>query len=172
MVTSSLRSEAFQQLVDQHLDAAYRLAQAILRNPSDAQDATHDAFVQAWNKWATLRDPARFPQWFDRILVNTCRNRLRRVTRWQAKDISGELNLASPDQFGPADERSVLDNAIATLSADHQVVVALRFYRDLSLDDIAVRLDIPTGTVQSRLHYALKQLQATLDAASSEVSVR
>src|SRR3954454_6520482 len=48
------RGAAFLRLADQHLDSAYRLARAILRDAAEAQDATHDAFVQAWQKWATL----------------------------------------------------------------------------------------------------------------------
>jgi RNA polymerase sigma-70 factor (ECF subfamily) len=54
--------------------------------------------------------------------------------------------------------------AMAMLSPDHRIVVALRFYRDLPVDEIARRLGIPSGTVQSRLHYALKQLNDLIDA--------
>ena len=94
------RAAAFARLADAHLDASYRLARAILRDPAEAQDATHDAFVQAWRKWSTLRDVDRFQQWFDRILVNTCRDRLRAPGR-QVQDISAELELASGDPFWP-----------------------------------------------------------------------
>lgn len=161
------RAAAFIRLADEHLDSAYHLARAILRDSSEAQDATHDAFVQAWSKWSTLRDPALFEHWFDRILVNTCRNRLR-VGRRQVTDISAEVVAAAGDPFGQAHDRDVLGSAIALLSADHQVVVALRFYRDLTIDDIATRLGIPAGTVQSRLHYALERLHGALDAADSK----
>jgi RNA polymerase sigma-70 factor (ECF subfamily) len=65
-----------------------------------------------------------------------------------------------------------MGEALATLSPDHQVVVALRFYRDLTIDQIATRLGIPAGTVQSRLHYALKQLHAAIDAADDRGSAR
>lgn len=166
------RAAAFLRLADDHLDASYRLARAILRDPRDAQDATHDAFLQAWRKWSTLRDPARFEQWFDRILVNACRNRLRHASRWQAKDISAEGALAMGDPFGQAHDRDVIGNAIATLSPDHRLVVALRYYRDLSVEAIANRLAIPPGTVQSRLHYALKRLHAAIDAADAKGTIR
>ena len=166
------RGRAFVRLADEHLDAAYRLARAILRDSGEAQDATHDAFVQAWRKWSTLRDPARFEQWFDRILVNSCRNRLRRATRTQATDISGEMAIASADQFGQAHDRDVIGTALATLSVDHRVVVALRYYRDLSIDEIATRLAIPAGTVQSRLHYALERLHLSIDSANARGAVR
>jgi len=168
---TTARDDAFMRLADEHLDASYRLARAILRDPSEAQDATHDAFVQAWRKWSTLRDPARFEHWFDRILVNTCRNRLR-ASRRRATDISAEVAAVSGDQFGRAHNRDVLGTAIAGLSPDHQVVVALRFYRDLTIDDIAVRLGIPAGTVQSRLHYALERLHGAIDAADGKGTLR
>ena len=160
------RDAAFVRLADEHLDRAYRLARAILRDPAEAQDATHDAFVQAWRKWGTLRDPARFEAWFDRILVNTCRNRLR-SNRWTTTDISTEVALVSGDHAHRAEDRQVVGAAIAALSPDHQVVVALRFYRDLSVADIAVRLDVPVGTVHSRLHYAMKRLHETIGAAET-----
>ena len=168
---SNDRAAAFVRLADEHLDKAYRLARAILHEPAEAQDATHDAFVQAWRKWDTLRDASRFEPWFDRILVNTCRNRLR-SKRWQATDISAEVALATGDHAGPSADRDVIGGAIATLSPDHQVVVALRYYRDLTVDEIARRLDIPRGTVQSRLHYALKHLHDSIDAADAKGTLR
>lgn len=172
VVRVSNQAAAFRRLADEHLDAAYRLARAILRDPTEAQDATHDAFVQAWRKWSTLRDPERFDQWFDRILVNNCRNRMSRTRRWQAKDISAEMNLATRDQFGPADDRDAIGAAIGTLSPDHRLVVALRYYRDLSVDEIARRLDIPAGTVQSRLHYALRRLHEALEPTDPKGATR
>jgi RNA polymerase sigma-70 factor (ECF subfamily) len=165
------RAEAFLRLADEHLDAAYRLARAILRDATDAQDVTHDAFEQAWRKWSTLRDPARFEPWFDRILVNTCRDRLRSGRR-QPTDISAEVVIATDDPYGSAHDHDLLANAIATLSPEHRVVVALRYYRDLPVDEIASRLDIPAGTVQSRLHYALKRLHAAIDAADGKGTIR
>ena len=161
------RSAAFRALADQHLDAAYRLAHAILRDPTEAQDATHDAFVTAWRSWDSLRDVNRFQPWFDKILINSCRNRMRRARRWPTTDISGEVALTSGDEFVQSLERDVIGGALATLSPDHQLVVALRFYRDLTVPQIAARLDIPSGTVQSRLHYALKRLQAVIESAET-----
>lgn len=168
---TTARSAAFIRLADEHLDEAYRLARAILRDSAEAQDATHDAFVQAWRRWETLRDPARFEQWFNRILVNTCRNRLRASGR-RATDISAEVAIAAGDRLGRTEDRAVIRAAIAGLSPDHQVVVALRFYRDLTIEDIAGWLGIPTGTVQSRLHYALKRLHQVIDAADGKGAPR
>jgi RNA polymerase sigma-70 factor, ECF subfamily len=157
------REAAFRQLADVHLDRAYRLARAILRDQNEARDATHDAFVQAWRRWGALRDPARFEPWFDRILVNTCRNRLRSQSRL-ASDISAEVALAAGDHVQVTEDRDVIGAALTDLSPDHQIVVALRFYRDLPVRDIASRLGIAEGTVRSRLHYSLKRLHAAIEA--------
>lgn len=165
------REATFQALANEHLDRAYRMARAILRDTVEAQDATHDAFVQAWRRWETLRDPDRFEPWFERILINTCRNRLR-ARRWHATDISSELALVSADHAGAAENRQLIGAAIASLSPDHQIVVALRFYRDLTVADIAARLGVPAGTVQSRLHYALKRLQVAIESADAHGSDR
>lgn len=166
------RAAAFGRLADEHLDAAYRLARAVLHNPSEAQDATHDALLQAWRKWSTLRDVSHFEPWFDRILINICRNRLQHASRWETRELSTEIGMAAGDAYGQADDRDVLGNAIATLSPDHRVVVALRYYRDLQVDEIASRLGIPAGTVQSRLHYALKQLHRVIDVADARGTIR
>jgi RNA polymerase sigma-70 factor, ECF subfamily len=168
---STARDDAFVRLADDHLDKAYRLARAILHDPVEAQDATHDAFVQAWRKWDTLRDPTRFEPWFDRILVNTCRNRIR-ASRHHTTDISSEVALATGDHTGQTEDRDVMRTAIAGLSPDHQVVLALRYYRDLTVDEIARRLGIPVGTVRSRLHYALSYLHAALEAGETGEAVR
>lgn len=170
--SAAAREDAFRQLADRHLEASYRLACAILGNPAEAQDATHDAFVQAWRKWSTLRDPERFKPWFDRILVNTCRNRLKRSGRWRPAELSDDVAAAGGDPYGQALDRDVLRGAIAKLSPDHQVVVALRFYRDLTVDEIARQLGLRPGTVASRLHYAMKRLHATLDDADAKRTSR
>jgi RNA polymerase sigma-70 factor, ECF subfamily len=166
------RSQAFLGLADRHLDAAYRLANAILRNPAEAEDATQDAIVQAWQKWPSLRDPTLFEHWFDRILVNNCRSRLRSDSRMRTRDISAEIAIASGDAFAASNDRELIGRAIGSLSPEHRIVVALRYYRDLSIDEIAGYLGVPAGTVQSRLHYALKRLHATLDAADAKETLR
>jgi len=158
------RDEAFRNLADLHLQGAYGLARVILGNAADAEDATHDAFVTAWRNWPTLRDPALFNRWFDRILVNTCRNRLRRNARWRSQDLTADVGRAR-DELGQIHDRDALGAAIAGLSIDHRLVIALRFYRDLTVEEIASRLGVRPGTVKSRLHYALKRLHGRLDPA-------
>lgn len=159
------QAAAFARLAEANLDANYRLARAILHDPVEAEDATHDAYLQAWRKWSTLHDATRFEAWFARILVNTCRDRLRRTARRRPADISALLTVpAEGDPFGQAHDRDALGAALARLTPDHRVVLALRFYRDLTIDQIASHLGLRRGTVNSRLHYALKELKGHVDA--------
>lgn len=166
------RADAFRALADRHLDAGYGLAQAILGQRAEAEDATHDAFVTAWRNWSTLRDPDLFEHWFDRILVNTCRNRLRHASRLQTQDLSEDLDYRGSDAYGPTHDRALLWPAMAKLEPDQRVVVALRFYRDLSIDQIAARIGVRQGTVKSRLHRALRGLRAALERDDPQRTLR
>ena len=73
--------ERFLRLANGELDRAYRLAGMLLGDQNEAEDATQDALMRAWQAAGSLRDPAGFQAWFDRILVNICRDRLRRRRR-------------------------------------------------------------------------------------------
>ena len=157
------RATTFDAFASGRLDAAYRIATAILGDPAAAEDATHDAFVAAWRAWPSLRDPSRFDAWFGRILVNTCRNALRRSRRAIVVDVSARLANESRDDYAAeAAVRDSLDRAFARLSADHRIAVVLRFYEDLTVDEIAHRTGVSSGTVKSRLHYALRALGVQL----------
>lgn len=157
------RAAAFTELTERHLDASYRLAALLLDNWADAEDATHDAVILAWQRWSSLRDPERFPAWFQRILVNVCRDRMRRRRLRPIAVDPGDP--PGPDPFAGSPERAALRDALARLSPDHRTVVVLRFFADLGVDEIAERTGERSGTVKSRLHYALSSLRAEWDAA-------
>lgn len=156
------RATAFRRLVDLQLDPNYRIANAILANHAEAQDAVHDALVIAWRKYHHLRDPAKFDAWFRHIVVNACRGRLRQAARRPTTDLSERSELSSPDISPAVDERVRLEQALARLKPDDQIILALRYNHDLKLDDIAAALDIPSGTVKSRLNRAHAGLRKLL----------
>ena len=158
----------FAGLVERELDGAYRLATVILGDALEAEDAVHDAAVSAWAGFRTLRDPARFEAWFGRILVNGCRDRLRRRKRTPIVDVSALIELVRDDRRS-ADlasvnaDRDAVARALARLEPEHQVALVLRYWLDLPVDAIAERLGIPAGTVKSRLHNGLRRLRTILD---------
>jgi RNA polymerase sigma-70 factor (ECF subfamily) len=155
----------FARLADRHLDSAYRLASVVLGDATEAEDAAHDAAVLAWRRFDTLRDHDLFEPWFCRIVVNVCRDRLRHRRRHPVVEMPEDepIDLRASDQAGRLLARDAIDRAFVRLEPDHQIVVALRFYRDLTVDEMARRLGIPVGTVKSRLHHALRRLRAEME---------
>jgi RNA polymerase sigma-70 factor, ECF subfamily len=162
----SERAAAFRRLSDARLHESYRLANAILGDPDESQDAVHDAVIAAWRYWPTLRDPAKFDAWFGRIVVNTCRNRLSKFGRRRTSDLAERPDPGVQDRSAQVHDREQLERGLAQLKPDDRVLLALRYYRDLHLEDIAELLDVPVGTVKSRLSRAHQRLRATLDAAA------
>ncbi|MGD0019872.1 MAG: sigma-70 family RNA polymerase sigma factor [Candidatus Limnocylindrales bacterium] len=156
---------AFVQLVRPELPGAYRLAGYLLRDAFEAEDATQEAVAKAWESRAKLRDGDRFPAWFGRIVSNVCKDRLRRQRGVRVLELDDGIaaDLRVRDDFRDALARDEVGRLVRTLPPDQQMVVALRFWRDLSLEEIAERLDLPLGTVKSRLHYAMRALRKELD---------
>ena len=150
------------------LDRSYRLAGLILGDAAEAEDAVQDALIVAFRGFSGLRDPNRFDAWFDRIVVNGCRDRLRRRRVVRFVPLGDDLDPPSSDPFHSFLERDALLAGLTRLSADERIVVVLRFWADLPLDAIADRLQLPLGTVKSRLHRALGRLRAGLAADARE----
>jgi RNA polymerase sigma-70 factor (ECF subfamily) len=157
----------FEDLVEARLDACYRLAAVLLGDRLEAEDATHEAILRAQRSWSSVRDPAAASAWLDRIVVNECRDRLRRrrVARAVVSGQAAALEAAGPPESG-VHERAALREALARLSPDHRIVIVLRYLDDLSVDEIARRTGAPAGTVKSRIHHATRQLRAAYDATA------
>ncbi len=155
--------EVFAALTRRNVDGAYRLAWAILRDDADADDATQDAFAIAWRKRSSLREPDRFEAWFGRILVNVCRERLRGARPGRIRPLEAAPEPAIGDSSVSLSNRDAVGRALDRLDADHRIVVILRYWADLRVDEIGARLGIPAGTVKSRLHNALRTMRPRLE---------
>jgi RNA polymerase sigma-70 factor (ECF subfamily) len=161
------RQLAFERLTGASLDQAYRIAAVILGNGPDAEDATQDAVVQAWRSFGTLRDTTRFDAWFQRILVNVCRDRLRKRRRTPVTELSLATSGEPSAGFDAVEDRMALERAFARLTPDQAITVVLRFHVDLTQEDVAARMGVPIGTVKSRLHAALAALQLALSGTEA-----
>jgi RNA polymerase sigma-70 factor, ECF subfamily len=144
------------------VDDAYRLAGYLLGDATEAQDAVQDALVKAWRSWSGLRDRDAFGPWFDRIVVNVCRDRMRRHRTIRMVELDAADGVESSDVFSSMVEGDEVVAAVGRLSPDQRIVIALRYWRDLSLEQVAETLGLPLGTVKSRLHYALRSLRTEL----------
>ena len=120
--TDEQRADAFRRLVDSHLEDSYRLANAILGSPTDARDAVHDAFITSWQRWPTLRDADRFGTWFERIVVNTCKDRLRQASRRRSADIAESSVPSKPDHTVAVHDRLQIEEGLKRLKPDDRII--------------------------------------------------
>ena len=157
--------EAFASLAVAVGDRLHAVAHRILRDIDLAEDATQQALLAIWRDLPQLRDPARFDAWSYRLLVRACYAEGRRGHNW-----TPNMRLLPSDEPMQADgssavvDRDQLERGFRRLSIDHRAVVVLHHYLDMPLDRVADTLGIPTGTVRSRLHHAMRGLRAALDA--------
>ena len=166
VTAADARAAAFRSLVESELDRAYRLATVILGDRYDAEDAVHDAAEVAWRRWSDLRDEQRFQAWFGKIVVNACRDRLRRSRRRRMVEIPrlvlDKEHPMAPDAADALALRDVLRRAFEVLSPEERIVVVLRYEADLTVPRVAEIAGIPEGTAKSRLHHALRKLRAVI----------
>ncbi len=162
------REQAFRRLVARELATAYRTATLLLGDPAEAEDATQDALLRAWQRWDQLEDEDRAGAWFGRILVNVCRDRLRRPRPTPVRWIP---DRAVPDATATTVERDSLRQAFGDLNADQRIAIVLRYDLDLTTEAIAARTGVPEGTVKSRLHHALRTLRAAYEAQERALEI-
>ena len=157
--------EAFDALARLVGDGCMAIAVRILRDTDFADDAVQAALITAWRDLRSLRDPSRFEAWLHRILTRECYAEARRRTRW-----SGDIHILPVD--GPAEaadiltvnDRDQLERAFRRLTLEQRAVLVFHHYLGLSTVEVADRLDIPVGTVKSRLHHAMTAMRASLAA--------
>ena len=156
---------AFATLADSMYGRLHQVAYRILRDRGLAEDATQQAVLSMWRDLPQLRNPDRFEAWSYRLLVNACNSEFRRRQRTLPTIGSASpIDPVAPDDFGRLFDRDQVERGFAELSVDHRAVLVLRYYLDLSLEAIAEALDIPIGTVNSRLHRAIGQMRTALAA--------
>ena len=156
--------EAFQELAFAISDRLFAVAHRILRDFDAAGDALQVALLRIWRDLPSLRDPDRIEAWAYRALVRACHDQLRKERR-AAPDLRLlSMHAASPDPAVDVTDREELERAFRRLTADQRAVIVLQYYRDLTLPEIAEVLQVPVGTVRSRLHYAKRLLRAAIEA--------
>jgi RNA polymerase sigma-70 factor, ECF subfamily len=162
--------DAFAALATALVDRSYALAHRILRDPHRAQDATQQAFLNAWQNLPMLRDPDLFEAWLHRLVVRACYTEARRDRRWTARVrlIPSDTSTVSDTAVSVA-VRDELERGFRRLSPEQRAVIVLHHYLGYPLTEIAATLGIPVGTARSRLHYATRQLRAAIEADARPV---
>ena len=155
--------DAFAVLAGSAIDRLDTAARLVLRDPERARDTVQETLVRAWRDLPGLRDPDRFDAWLHRLLVRACYDELRRARR---RPIEVELTpLVHPSVADGASamvQRDEIERAFRRLDVDQRVVVALHYYLDLPLSEVASALGVPVGTAKSRLNRGLAALRRSL----------
>ena len=151
--------EAFRHLVERYQKRAVAHAVAILFDRGDAEDAVQEAFIDAFQAIGRFDTSRGFYQWFYVLLRNRCYKIAGR--RRPAENLEDIHLLAS--QPGTVDDtRIALEKALHSLTPEEREIVTLKYFSGLSYDELATHLQIPRGTVMSRLFHARQRLQGKL----------
>lgn len=167
---------AYEELVRRYQDVAFRTAYLLAGGAAEAEDAAQDAFMKAYAALPRFIEGAPFRPWILRIVANEARNRRRSAVRrsaltQRAQDATeagiGELSGSAPSPEADVlarEQRDALMAAVESLAEPDRLVIAARYFLELSEAEAAELLDVPRGTVKSRLSRALGRLRATYGA--------
>ncbi len=162
--------DAFERIVNVSFDRCHGVAMRLLRDRQAAEDAVQQAMVNIWRDLPRLRDPSRYDAWSYKLLLRACYAEYHKTPRWMPT--IGESTTGEPragDDYGAVIDRDQLERGFRRLSMDHRAVVVLHHYLDLPLDQVASVLEVPVGTVKSRLHRALAEMRSALEADARAV---
>lgn len=165
---------AYEEIVQRYQQIAFRTAYVITGSPEDAEDAAQDGFVKAHRALGRFRAGAELRPWLLRIVANEARNRARSAGRRRrlelrlAEDFRPGDAAPSPEAVAvEASERRRLLELVNGLGEDDRLVIAARYFLQLTGEEAAAALGIPEGTVKSRLSRALDRLRARVEESSS-----
>ena len=157
--------DAFSQLVAASTRRLSGVARLILRDPHRAEDAVQDALLLAWRDIRALRDPMAWDAWVRRLTVNACyktagRDRKRTTLETQVTLDPRAAQVA--DSATDVADREWVEDALSRLDIEQRAVIALHYYLDLPVAEVAEILDIPYGTAASRLHRGLEAMRTSM----------
>ncbi|MBI5960647.1 MAG: RNA polymerase sigma factor [Chloroflexi bacterium] len=161
---------AWSALVQQHQEALFRLAYLMVGDADEAQDIAQEAFIRAYRLWDRFDSTRPLRPWLLRITSNLARNHRRGAGRYWAalvRLVQSEAAGEEPDSAetinGQQMEARALWQAVKKLDGKDQQVIYLRFFLDLPVAEVAETLELPPGTVKSRLHRALERLRGVIE---------
>jgi RNA polymerase sigma-70 factor (ECF subfamily) len=158
--------DAFAELAGAAISRLDATAWLMLRDTDRAMDAVQNALVRAWRDLPALRDPDRFDAWLYRLVIHACTDEIRKVRRHRFDIDISEITTSPvvPDATSAVADRDQIERGFRRLGPEERAVIVLHHYLDLPLPEVASALQIPLGTVKSRLYRGLGQMRAALDA--------
>jgi RNA polymerase sigma-70 factor, ECF subfamily len=163
---------AFAELVSRYQRTVLNLAYRMLGDPQEAEDVAQEVFIRAYQSLGSFDSSRRFFSWLYRIAVNRC---LSVRARPRTESLDEEDGAALPDpanspeqQAARGETRAAVQRAIAALPQHERALVALRYGADLSYEEIAATMQLPLGTVKTRLFRARQRLAGLLKEEGDE----
>lgn len=163
------REDAFITLMQRHERRVYNLAYRLLGGREDAREATQEAFLSCFRHLRSFRGEAAFSTWLHRIAVNACYDTIRRRPEGVSLDAAEGLEpTPAPDHSDATAQAIDVQRALLTVPEEFRAVLVMHDIQDLPLQEIADSLEIPVGTVKSRLHRGRVALGRALKEGSRE----
>jgi RNA polymerase sigma-70 factor (ECF subfamily) len=169
------RMDAFRKLVEKYKRPAYFIALGLVGNRDDAYDLSQEAFIRVYRSLPRFDPRRKFFSWFYVILSNLCKNHLRgkQVREEYVRDRRNRADYRSPEDTAPGPDVLLeqdeagrrLWREIEKLPFEFKEIIVLKHFQGLSYKEISAMLDIPIGTVMSRLYHARKKLKDNLQTA-------
>ncbi len=164
--------EAFLELVELRLNVLYKIAYTYMRCSDDSSDIVQDSVLLAYKNIKKLKDHTKFNPWITSILVNRCREVLRRSKKVRYEEYT-EKTIApdTPGIDGYTNLENSIDimNSLQKLDEKYREVITLKYFGDYTLNEISGILDIPLGTVKSRLNFGLGKLRLDMEVRADEM---
>ncbi len=164
-------TETFEILVRRHEKAIFNLLYRMLGDYDDAAETAQEVFLSAYRAVGQFRGDANFSTWLYRIALNHASTRRKSTNSRQRRLVPiDDTELVNDVELGPAETlekkeiRQRVQRALNELEAEDAMIILLRDLQDIAYEDVARALNIPVGTVKSRLHRARRALKARLTA--------
>ncbi len=169
--------QAYESLVRQHETMAFRTAFLVTHDENEAADAAQDAFLRAYRALGSFRAGQPFRPWILRIVTNQALNRVQasqrraRATERFTQEVMATQDQPSPERKLAERERSErLFQAVQELAPAEQTLIALRYFLELPEGEVAEALNVPRGTIKSRLHRTLTRLRGIIQRDFPDLS--
>jgi len=158
-------TEAWGEIVTRYKEAVFGLCLGFLRNRADAEDLTHDTFIRAYENLRRYRLEKRFSTWLFTIASNLCRNRLRHRRYHPVLPPPDEVSGGSDPAVvvGREDRWARIRRGLNRLPDTYRAPIVLRYYNDLTYQEISEVLSLPEGTVKTRLHRGKAMLKQAIE---------
>ena len=154
------KKEAYQAIVERYMKKAYYIALGFVRNPQDALDISQEAFIKAFRRIKSFDIERPFFPWFYKLMKNFCLDHLKRRSRIQ--EVPLDEGRVLKEEHEDREMKEVLWRGIESLPLEQKEVIILRYFQQLSYQEISEVTGKPVGTVMSSLFYAKKKLKEVI----------